>query len=113
MKFFKQQRALGFARASLIIGICNLPTSLWFYTRDIFNMDGKFEILFLGILLAALAGLILGVIGLIGSIRKETRSKKGMVLASIGIVLNMVLTLVSTIIGLYLHHILTYTMDPM
>ena len=111
MKFFKQQRALGFSIASLIIGICFIPA--WLLVLKLANDVGVWYLLFFGIPLAALAGLILGVIGLIGSIRKETRSKKGMVLASIGIVLNMVLTLESTIIGLYLHHILTYTMDPM
>lgn len=113
MKFFKQQRALGFSIASLIIGICNLPTSLWFYTRDIFNMDGKPEILFLGILLVALAGLIFGVIGLIGSIRKETRSKKGIVFASIGIVLSIVVLFLTATVAIYLRGVLTYTTYPM
>ena len=113
MKFFKQQRALGFARASLIIGICIVPA--WFlslaisYWGERMGADRLWGILFFGMPLAALTGLVLGVIGLIGSIRKESHSTKGIVFASIGIVLNF-FAAAATINLLY---ILTYTMEPM
>ena len=93
MKFFKQKRALGFSRASLIIGICIIPA--WFlslaaaYWSEGTGTDLLWGIFFVGMPLVALAGLILGVIGLIGSIRKESHSTKGIVLASIGIVLTL------------------------
>lgn len=93
MQFFKQQRALGFARASLIIGICIVPA--WFlslaisYWGERMGADLLWGILFFGMPLAALTGLVLGVIGLIGSIRKESHSTKGIVFASIGIALTL------------------------
>ena len=102
MEADKQQRALGFAVASFIIGICTVPLwillmslseALWVYIAPI----------------VALAGLVLGVIGLVMSIRRETRSVKGIVFASIGIVLNF-FAAAATINLLY---ILTYTMEPM
>ena len=91
MQFFKQRRALGFSRASLMIGICIIPA--WFlslavaYWSEGTGTDLLWGIFFVGMPLVALAGLILGVIGLIGSIRKESHSTKGIVLASIGIAL--------------------------
>ena len=93
MKFFKQQRALGFSRTSLIIGICIIPA--WFlslaaaYWGEGTGTDLLWGIFFVGMPLAALTGLVFGVIGLIGSIRKESHSAKGIVLASIGIVLTL------------------------
>ena len=102
MEGIKQQRTLGFSLASFIIGICFVPLWLllmllpevfWVYVPPI----------------VALAGFVLGVIGLVLSIRKETRSVKGIVFASIGIVLSILAAAAS----FYLLHILTYTMYPM
>ena len=91
MKFFQQQRALGFARASLIIGICILlsyvPAFYLFAWALAIQLHVLPWILLIGFPLAALAGLVLGVIGLIGSIRKASHSTKGIVFASIGIAL--------------------------
>ena len=102
MEVIKQRRALGFSVAAFIIGICFVPIwlllmslseALWVYIPPI----------------VALAGFVLGVIGLVMSIRRETRSVKGIVFASIGIVLNF-FAAAATINLLY---ILTYTMEPM
>ena len=93
MEAIKQKRALGFSRASLIIGICFIPA--WFFSLAIAYWSERvgaellWGIFFFGMPLVALAGLVFGVIGLIGSIRKESHSTKGIVLASIGIVLTL------------------------
>jgi len=105
MQFFKQQRALGFALASLIIGICFIPA--WFfslaaaYWSEGAGTDLLWGIFFVGMPLAALAGLVLGVIGLIGSIRKESRTPKAIVFASIGIALTILETAFTALILWY------------
>lgn len=93
MEAIKQRRALGFSLASLMIGICIIPT--WFlslataYWREGTGANLLWGIFFFGMPLIALTGLVLGVIGLIGSIRKESHSTKGIALATIGIVLTL------------------------
>ena len=89
MQFFKQQRALGFARASLIIGICIIPAYLPVaFCGAMFQLYALRWVLY-AFPIAAITGLVLGVIGLTGSIRKESRSTKGIVLATIGIALTL------------------------
>lgn len=68
MEVIKQKQALGFSLVSFIIGICFVP--LWL-------LLSLTEVLWVCVPpIVALAGFVLGVIGLILSIRKETRSKK-------------------------------------
>ena len=102
MQVFKQQRALNFAVISFFIGICAVP--LWF----LFILLAETLWVYVP-LIAALAGFVLGVIGLVLSIRKETRSVNGIVFASIGMVLNCF----SAAAAVRLLRMLTYTMDPM
>ena len=102
MQVFKQQRALNFAVISFFIGICAVP--LWF----LFILLAETLWVYVP-LIAALAGFVLGVIGLVLSIRKETRSVKGIAFASIGTVLNVI----SGAGAVRLLRMLTYTMDPM
>ena len=91
MEAIKQKRALGFSRASFLIGICIIPA--WFlslaaaYWGEGTGTDLLWGIFFFGMPLVAIAGLVFGVIGLIGSIRKASHSTKGIVFASIGIAL--------------------------
>ena len=105
MRFFRQKRALGFSRASLIIGICIIPA--WFlslaaaYWREGTGANLLWGIFFFGMPLVALIGLVFGVIGLIGSIRKESHSTKGIVLASIGIALTFAEAVFTVLLLLY------------
>ncbi|MBR4905866.1 MAG: hypothetical protein IKZ44_03350 [Clostridia bacterium] len=91
MEAIKQRRALVFSLASFMIGICIIPA--WFlslataYWREGTGANLLWGIFFFGMPLIALTGLVFGVIGLIGSIRKESHSTKGIAFASIGIAL--------------------------
>ena len=91
MQYLKQQRALRFSRASLLIGISIVP--IWclfmvFSCRLNFSVSLEAIMLILPAVIS-FAGLILGIIGLVQSIRAESRSVKGIVLAVIGIILNL------------------------
>ena len=105
MEAIRQKRALDFSRASLIIGICIIPA--WFlslavaYWSEGTGTDLLWGIFFVGMPLVALTGLVFGVIGLIGSIRKESHSTKGIVLASTGIALTLLETAFTALILWY------------
>lgn len=102
MQFAKQQRALNVSLVSFFIGIFILP--LWSYLLFISK-----TLLIYAPPIITLVGFVLGVIGLVMSIRWETRTVKGIVFASIGIVLNFFAAAAS----IWLLYILTYTMAPM
>ena len=95
----KQKRAERPALVSMIIGIAMVP--LWFLLLYLGAEIGHIfmTVLFLAVpLIAAAAGLVFGVIGLIRSLRSEPRSKKGVVTAIIGIVLNLAVTAAAVLI---------------
>ena len=78
MEDMKKNRAERIARTAFWIGVCVLPIwPLMFYMEFI-------ELSF-AVTVVSLVGLVLGVIGLVLSIRKQSRTRKGIVLSSIGI----------------------------
>ena len=88
-----QKNRAGIALAAMIIGISIV--FLWYGMLYLATEVGTpaFKYLFLVIpTFVEITGLVLGVIGLICGIKKSTRSAKGIVFASIGIVLNLAFT---------------------
>ena len=86
MEDMKKNRAERIARTAFWIGVCIVPgwiLLVWF-TNWFPNWD-SLPVWMFAPLIASLAGLVLGVIGLVLSIRKQSRTRKGIVLSSIGI----------------------------
>jgi hypothetical protein len=94
----KIKRAERISLASMLIGVCTAP--VWIL---LVVLNGVLEIPYILTiqkllpLAASLAGIVLGIVGLIQSIRKRSRSKKGIVFSVIGIILNL-LTLCATVL---------------
>ena len=90
MKRSEQTRALRFGLVSLLVGIALIPLWVLLLWLAADTDSGIVKALFLyGLPAVSAAGLALGVIGLIGSVRKTTRNKKGIAFAAIGIALNL------------------------
>ena len=90
MNDLKCIRAERISLISMIVGI--VAVLLWIpLLWLISDMASDFvqAIFVYGYPVLSIAGLTLGVIGLVMSVRKETRSRKGVVFAVIGIVLNL------------------------
>ena len=90
MNDLKRIRAERISLISMIVGIA--AASLWIpLLWLVSDMASDFvqAIFVYGYPVLSIAGLTLGVIGLVMSVRKETRSRKGVVFAVIGIVLNL------------------------
>ena len=86
MENVKKNRAERIARTAFWIGVCIVPgwiLLVWF-TNWFPNWD-SLPVWMFAPLIASLAGLVLGVIGLIWSIRKQSRTVKGIVLSAIGV----------------------------
>ena len=96
MDQIKTKRAERISLASLLIGACTAP--VWIL---LLLLNSKQEIpyilaiMLLLPLIASVAGIVLGIVGLVQSIRKPSRTKKGIVFSAIGIVLSS-LTLCAT-----------------
>lgn len=88
IKYYKQRSAKRMSLISMIIGIAaaTLWNPLLWLVSDL-TSDFVQAIFVYGYPVLSIAGLTLGVIGLVLSARKETRSKKGVVFAVIGMVL--------------------------
>lgn len=86
MDQIKTKRAERISLASLLIGVCIVPgwIMLVWFTNWFPNWD-SLPVWMFAPLIASLAGLVLGVIGLIWSIRKQSRTVKGIVLSAIGV----------------------------
>ena len=96
IKYYKQRSAKRMSLISMIIGIAAaiLWIPLLWLASDLAS-DFVQAIFVYGYPVLSIAGLTLGVIGLVLSARKETRSMKGVVFAVIGIVLNLLVLAVS------------------
>ena len=90
MNDLKRIRAERISLISMIVGIAAaiLWIPLLWLVSDMAS-DFVQAIFVYGYPVLSIAGLTLGVIGLVMSVRKETRSRKGVVFAVIGIVLNL------------------------
>ena len=93
MEHLKRKRAERFALLSFLIGIAAAAAwipLLWLAS----DTASAFvhAVFLIGMPILSLVGLVLGVIGLVKSVRAETRSTKGIVFALIGIVLNLIVT---------------------
>lgn len=96
MNDLKQKRAECLSLISMIIGIA--AALLWIPLLWLLSdaaSDFVQAIFLFGMPVLSIAGLTLGVIGLVMSARKETRSRRGVVFAVIGIVLNLLVLAVS------------------
>ena len=90
MEDMKKNRAERISRAAFWIGVCIVPgwiLLVWF-TNWFPNWD-SLPVWMFAPLIASLAGLVLGVIGLVLSIRKQSRTVKGIVFSAIGVGLCM------------------------
>ena len=91
------KRKEGFSLASLLIGACTAP--VWWVLVLLFNHAipnaEPLPLLMIFPLIASLTGIVLGIIGLVKSLRETPRVKGGIVCSVIGIVLS-VLTLIAT-----------------
>ena len=89
VRFDLQKSAERWSLASLLIALGTIPFGIglaWILSYANFNATLPF---FLTLLIASLAGFVLGVIGLLKSMRKQSHTTKGIVLSSIGILLNV------------------------
>ena len=91
VRFELQKSAERWSLASLLIGIGIIPVSFglaWILSFTSFDSSLLF---FIVMLAASLAGFVIGVIGLLKSMRKQSHTTKGIVLSSIGILLNVLI----------------------
>jgi len=103
MQYFKQQRALRFSRASLLIGMTAIP--LWILLLILaVKVENDFTAaLFLVLpLITALTGLTFGVIGLVQSIWAVSRTKRGIVFSIIGMIINLFVLCISVFVWILL-----------
>ena len=85
----KKKHAERLSLASLLIGGCIIP--VWFlllWALSYTNIDMKLVFLVLPVVVT-LIGMVLGVIGLLKSMHRESHTTKGIVLSSLGILLNV------------------------
>lgn len=106
IKIDQQKRAERMGLISLIIGICIIP--VWLLAILISSYaDGFSMLLVIAVMyapvLVALAGLVLGVVGLAKSARTASRTKKGVVLSSIGVVLNLLALCAAACFCIYMY----------
>ena len=93
------KRTEGFSLASLLIGVCTAP--VWwllalFFAHTTANTD-PLPLMMLLPFVAALAGIVLGIIGLVKSLKETPRVRSGIVCSVIGIALSA-LTLIATML---------------
>ncbi len=90
------RRAECISLASLLIGVCTVPVwILLLLLNSAREIPHILPIMMILPLVASLAGIVLGIVGLVQSIRKPSRTKKGIVFSVIGTVLS-ILTLCAT-----------------
>ena len=91
VKFELQRSAKRWSLASLLIALGTIPFGIgvaWILSYSSFDSSLFF---FITMLAVSLAGFVIGVIGLLKSIRKQSHTTKGIVLSSIGILLNVLI----------------------